>query len=268
MKTKHLELAILISLFFVMIGCTDDNTIIPTKVENKTLAVTDTVCLMFKSMNGSGEGGIEGIETGKYKERHLIWMNQLPFVFGKRAMGSSMTFIGETDSVEITGHINCSYNDDGYMLYTSAIKKKFKFKFENNALKILLYPDRENWVTVGYGNKEKIEVYIESKCMHVGAMPIYPDQIVEGAEDKYVWEIEGTSHFDTNISITPELAKATMERENWQDFFDEVRYDWVYMIAGKYYADMFQKPQDMKHKYQGATWSIYKMTYLPKTTAN
>lgn len=270
MKNKLLQFTIVAISAFMIISCGDDNVITPPIIkENKVLTVADTTCLMFKSINGSKDGGIDGLESGKYRERHLSQMNSMILAFSEMVEISSITFIEETDSVEITGYINCGYSESYPHLFTRVLKAnkaKFKYKFEDKALNILAYPLKNEWVTLGYGNKDKIEVFIETKKFDVGAMPIDNNEIRPEIEDRYVWEINGTSGFDASISITPEQATKIIERKNWQDFFDEVNTNWIYIPVGKYYGEMFKSQQDMKHKYQGASWSIYKMTYIYKTT--
>lgn len=263
MKKKRLGLIFIIMSFVAMISCNDDDPFTPPIPEDRMLAVSDTVCMMFTSMNGSSQGGIEDVEMDIYKKRHNAWMNSIPFAFGELVKKSSITFIGETDSAKINGYINCGYNKEGFVSMARGYNVIVKYKFEDNALKVFV-KDIDRWVTLGYGNKEKIDVYIETKIFYAGAMPLHPDEIIPSFEDKYVWEIQGTNSFDANISITPEQAAKLIERKNWQDYFDEIGENWKYMPAANYYSTMFKSSQDMKHKYQGATWSIYKMTYTPK----
>lgn len=251
-----------------MISCSDDHEFNPPITgKDKMLVVSDTVCLMFKSMNGSREGGIDGLERGKYRELHHRSMNYAILRFDDIVKNSSITFLGEKDSIKIMGYVDCGYVKNGsYILVGSrkAYDAVVKYKFENNALKVLIDPESNEWVIMGYGNKEKIEVYIETKAFHVGAMITDPNQTNPNIDDKYVWEIDGTTGFEANISVTPEHGNKMVERQNWQDFFDEVQTNWIYIPVGKYYGETFKSQQDMRQKYQGATWSVYKMTYLLK----
>ncbi len=270
MENKSRKLGFIIILFtaFLIIGCSDndDDIILPTE-ENKTLAIADTVRMMFKSMNGSKDGGIDGLEAAKYQELHSNSMNSLIFPFNNLVENSSITFIGNTDSVRINGYIDCGYVDFPsyrayYGLYTN--NSTFKYKFEDSAFKILREDiEQPEWVTLGYGNKEKIEVYIETKNFYAGGMPLDPNQANPNIDDRYYWEINGTTSIDVNISITPQLATALVQNDNWQDYFDEIQAEWINIPTGKYFAENFTSPQDMIHKYQGVTWSVYKMTYLP-----
>ena len=274
MKAKHLKLATLISFLLVMIGCTDDNIIIPPKAENKALAVTDTVCLMFKSMNGSSEGGVEGIETSKYRQIHNSRMNGGMLNFGELVRDSYIIFIEGTDSVKINGFMGCAYitplgwGDQRSYTVIKGWNAVCKYKFEGNALRIQYEPYTDSWITLGYGNKEKIEVYIENKHFYVEAMYKEGDYISPEAEELYFWEAKYSTLFSVPITITAEQANTIIERQNWQDFFDEVSANWYNIPIGQYYAETFKSAKDLKHKFQGASWSIHKMTYLPKTIAN
>ncbi|MDR2951585.1 MAG: hypothetical protein LBV71_20535 [Prevotella sp.] len=267
MKKTSIGLTIILSLI-LMISCSDDDDgFTPITEEDTMLAVSDTVCMMFRSMNGSSDGGIDGMERGKYRELHHRSMNSAIFEFDDFVENSSITFIAGTDSVKIRGYVDCGYVKSGSQMLVSAWNAHdaiVKYKFENNALKVLIKPENNEWATLGYGNKEKIEVYIETKAFHVGAMITDPNHTDPNMDDKYVWEINGTTRFEANISVTPEQANKTVETQYWQDFFDEVQTNWIYIPVGKYYGETFKSQQDMKRKYQGATWSVYKMTYTPK----
>lgn len=245
----------------LMISCSNSDDEDPTvSAENKTLAVADTVCIMFRSMTGNSEGGIDGLETAKYKEKHLQNMNGFIAKFDQFVEESSVTFLGETDSVKINGYIHYGYTNSGYYRYSrviSAVNKVFKYKFEDNMLKVFYEADEADdegeWLVLGYGNKDRIDVYVETKCMAMGS------------SDKYYWETSGNTGFDVNISISPEQADKLVANQDWQDFFDEMNANWIFIPAGKYYAETFKSPLDMKCKCEGASWSIYKMTYLPVT---
>ncbi len=268
MKKRSLGLTIILSLI-LMISCSDDDDGFtpPITEEDTMLAMSDTVCMMFRSMNGSSDGGIDGLERGKYRELHHRSMNNAIFELDDFVENSSITFIAGTDSAKIRGYVDCGYVKSGSQMLVSAWKAHdaiVKYKFENNALKVLIKPENNEWATLGYGNKEKIEVYIETKAFHVGAMITDPNYTDPYMDDKYVWEINGTTRFEANISVTPEQANKTVETQYWQDFFDEVQTNWIYIPVGKYYGETFKSQQDMKRKYQGATWSVYKMTYTPK----
>lgn len=261
---------LIITLFIVCItSCSNEEEIIQPPAKNKILTVSDTATLMFRAMTGSIDGCEEGLEMGKYREKHydlygnLIISNIDKFV---------IEFINNTDSLFMNGHISSAYTYTPYsykldITFFKANRVKLQYKFENNALKVLVPTSYTPiWVTVGYGNEEKIEVYLENKKMGAGHKMINHEE--NPIEDVYYWEIEGSSTFSACLNISQERAEYLLSRQNWQDFFDETHEYWSQLGGAdggaEYYGKYFKGPEDMIRQYQGASWSIFKMTYTLK----
>lgn len=267
MKKINHRLVLVLTFSIIVVGCTkeDDNPLIPI-VENKALAVKDEATLMFKCLTGSQEGGIDGLEEERYKALHHDKMNQL-LSYDHLVEKSSILFIGDTDSLVVNGYLNCSFfNYYGTILnlVAAVTEKTYKYRFDNEALKILFdnTNDKENWLTLGYGNKEKLEVYIETVNFSVARM-IADRNDTTNWDDKYVWEHMGTFGFTSHESLEPKVAENKVQDQDWQAFFNNVGDNWKYIPAGKYFAEVFKSKNDVKFKPEGVTWSINKITYLP-----
>lgn len=253
---------LIITLFIVCItSCSNEEEIIQPPAKNKILAISDTATLMFKTLTGSLDGGIDGLEIAEYEKRHYRFQaNLIKSNIDKYAI----EFINNTDSLFINGHVASIYIYDPYnrlsITYLTANKFKTQYKFEDNALNILVPTNYgQIWATIGYGNEEKIEVYLESKAM--GDTHKIANIEDKPIENTYYWEEQGNSAFSASINIPQERAKHLLARQNWQDFFDETHKHWSQIYSAEYYGKYFKGPEDMIRQYQGASWSIFKMTY-------
>lgn len=269
MKTNNLKRVAVVGMVLLMAGCGKSDTTPDPVPENTVLTGTGAELLMFSSMTGTPEGGIEGVESEKYLERHLRYMTSS---IGYYIENSSLTFIGGTDKVKIFGYVHTGYSTfPGYPFIRTYNRIKaadgevFQYKFEGDELKILIDPDKEEWVTMGYGNQEKIEVYIEAKhyLCGMGASATYPEP-----EDGYAWNYGLSTGTETYATVSPERATILIKNKDWQDFFDEIHSVWAIIPLMKEEAERLESPKNLILRREGVSWSVHKMTYLPQVVEN
>lgn len=90
-----------------------------------------------------------------------------------------------------------------------------KYKFEDDKFMVYLPNDEDDWVIVGYGDQNKIEMYLDSKSINRDMVFVTQSGVISNP-DGFYWE-SSYSGFTTLISVTPEATLATTER-GWSSF--------------------------------------------------
>lgn len=263
---KKLIISFIISLTLIsFVRCSDDETYIePSLPKQTTLKASIPEELYIGSLTGNKDGAIEGLLLEEYRDRYheKLSRNNITDLFNL----SSITFTELSDSVEIRGYINFDYLNKDHYTYVYRIHTnfaKFNYKFENGAFMINISQNKEEkseWMILGYGDKNKIEVYIDSKVMRSG--------FVLEADGSYTSEM-GYSSFTSQIGVDPDEALANAKNHNWNIFFDEISTIWTRISIMTSWAETWGTVESLKipngnsssNRYMGVSWRIIKVTY-------
>lgn len=236
MKTNYLNSFVIVFLLCCLFSACnndDNNEIVPKERSYAAYTIQDSAFVMYKSLQGTTDGGVESNNTTYFYEWGLSSKRMHDAV-----KNSSYMFINDTDSVHINGII---YLRSEKQIYQWTIADKvFKYKFENDQFKIFFDDVIRNisgignyidWLTIGYGSKEKFSVFLESKVIfgtqngsiYAQSMQfIDPSSIRESG--KYGW----TEFFNESATWDyynfESIEKLT---ENYRAFWSIFRYDFV-----------------------------------------
>jgi len=237
MKTRLLNLFSIIFLLGCLFNsCSDnDGTLLPEKQTYVKYTLKDSAFVMYKSLQGTNNGGIESKDTTYFDEWFLDSKSMYEDI-----KESSFTFVNNTDSVFINGIMYLQCHKQMYQWIVAHVVG-YKYKFEDDQF-MIFYDDVINdisggaryvdWLTIGYGDKDKFSIFQETKVIY--------------------GTLSGSSHASPMQFIAPSTIREN-ENYNWSEFFNVAStWDWY----------NFKSVEELTEDYR-AFWSINRYDFVP-----